>query len=74
MGIGGLKRSVCVKGWDLSKLHVERARWTTTRRGAGSFDWKERTVGLRDDFDELRIPPPTLPLSISVTVLLASLC
>ena len=42
MGIGGLKRSVCVKGWDLSKLHVERASWTTTRRGAGSFDWKER--------------------------------
>ena len=31
-----------MKGWDLSKLHVERARWTTTRRGAGSFDWKER--------------------------------
>lgn len=36
MGMGGLKRSVCVKGWDLNKLHVERARWKTTRRGAGS--------------------------------------
>ena len=42
MGMGGLKRSVCVKGWDLNKLHVERARWKTSRKGAGSSDWKER--------------------------------
>ena len=41
MGMGGLKRSVCVKGWDLNKLHVERARWKTSRKGAGSSDWKE---------------------------------
>lgn len=43
MGMGSLKRSVHVKGWDLIKLHVERASWKTSRRGAGSSDWKERT-------------------------------